>query len=240
MADFRFQPGDLGIGRVHLALCVVQCIASGKMRFPGFLGARLGFPQRGALRLKVGRRPLDFQRQALALAFGFAFAQQPQQLLALGQLLVQGMVAAGHLGLRFEALDLVTEFFPNVLDAQEVLAGIFETPLRLLAPFLVAGDAGRLFEEHAQVVRLGLDDARNHALANDGVRTRAEAGAEEQIGDVLAADLQVVDEVVRLALPGQHALDRQFGVLRPLAECPAEQVLEDQLDGSTRYRLAVR
>ncbi len=130
VADFRFQPGDLGIGRVHLALCVVQRIASGKMRFPGFLGARLGFPQRGALRLKVGRRPLDFQRQALALAFGFAFAQQPQQLLALGQLLVQGMVAAGHLGLRFEALDLVTEFFANVLDAEQVLAGIFEAPLR--------------------------------------------------------------------------------------------------------------
>jgi hypothetical protein len=99
------------------------------MRFAGFLGARLGFAQRGALRFEFGRRALDFQRQALALASASRLLQQPQHLLALHQLFVQRMVAARHLGLRFQALDLVTEFEADVLDAQQVLAGIFEPPL---------------------------------------------------------------------------------------------------------------
>ena len=232
MADFRFEPGDFGIGRVHLALRVVQRVAGGKVRLARFLGPRLGFAQGGALRFKLGRRPLDFQRQALALGLSFALLQQPQQLLALHQLLVQRVIAPRHFGLRLQPRHLVTELLADVLDAQQVFPGVFKPPLRFLAPFLVTGDAGRFFEEDAQVVRARLYDARDHALADDRVSARPQPGAEEQVGDVLAPDLQVVDEIVRLALPRQRPLDRQLGVLRPLAKRPAEQVLEDQLDGS--------
>ena len=239
MADFRFQPRDLSIGRVHLALRVVQGVTGSEMGFAGFLGTRLGFAQRGALRFEFGGRPLDIQCQALALGLGFALFQQPQQLLFLHQLLVERVIAASNLGLGFQAFDLVAKFLADVLDAQQVLAGVFKTPLGFLAPFLVAGDTGRFFEEDAQVVGARLDDARDHALADDRVGARPQPGTQEEIGDVLAPDLQVVDEVIRLPLPGQHALDRQFGVLRPLAHGPAERVVEDQFDGRARHRLAV-
>ena len=61
--------------------------------------------------------------------------------------------------------------------------------LRLAAALLVPGDAGGLLEEGAQVVGPRLDDARDHALLDDRVAARAQAGAEEQLRDVLAAHL---------------------------------------------------
>lgn len=66
-------------------------------------------------------------------------------------------------------------------------------------------------------------------------------GAPAELTGATASDggQAVVDEVVRLASPGQHPLDRQFGVLRPLPERTAKQIVEDQLDRSARYRLAI-
>jgi hypothetical protein len=66
VADFRLEPGDLGIGRVHLALRLVQRIAGGEMRLAGRLGLRLGVAQRRVALFQLGRRALDFQPQALA------------------------------------------------------------------------------------------------------------------------------------------------------------------------------
>ena len=47
-------------------------------------------------------------------------------------------------------------------------------------------------------------------------RGEAEAGAEEQIGNVFPAHLQVVDVVLGLAVAREDTLDGEFGVLRPL------------------------
>jgi hypothetical protein len=53
--------------------------------------------------------------------------------------------------------------------------------LGLAAPFLVARDAGRLLEEHPQLLGFGLDHARDHALADDRVGARPQAGPEEHV-----------------------------------------------------------
>ena len=240
MADFGFKLGNFGIGRVHIALRLMQGVASSKMRLAHGFGARLGFAQGGALCFEIGGGALDFERQALAFGLGLAFFQQPENLLTLHQLFVERVVTARHFGLSAEAFDLVAEFLADVLDAQQVFARVLETAVRFLAALLVARHAGGFFEEDAQVVRARLDDAGDHALADDGVGARPEAGTEEEIGNVLAADLLVVDEVVRLALAGQRALDRKLGILRPLAKGATEQVVKNQFDRSARHRLAVR
>ncbi len=64
---------------------------------------------------------------------------------------------------------------------------------------------------------LRLDHARDHPLLDDRVGARPQAGAEEEIVDVAAADRDVVDVVGRVAVARQHALDRDLGVLAPLA-----------------------
>jgi len=58
--------------------------------------------------------------------------------------------------------------------------------------------------------------------------------------DVAAADLGVVDVVRRFAVTLQHALDRDLGVLRPLASGLAEAVVERELDARTRDRAPLR
>ena len=154
------------------------------------------------------------------------------------QVVVVLAVLAGDGGLRFQALHLRPEFKANILDTRQILAGIGDTAFGFLAPFLVLGHTGSFFKEHAQLIGLGLDDARNRSLPDDRVGARPEAGTEEQVGDVLAADVQVVDVI--LGLPGtrQQALDRQFCVLRPLAGDAAQRVVENQLDSGTRHRFA--
>ena len=47
---------------------------------------------------------------------------------------------------------------------------------------------------------------------------------------VAAADVQVVDVVAGVAVALEHALDRDLGVLRPLAGGAALGVVEEQLD----------
>jgi hypothetical protein len=208
------------------------------MRFAGFFSPRLGFAQGRVLRFQLGCGALNFQRHPLPLGLGFTLFEQPQNLLALHHLLVQRVVTTGDLGLRLQALHLAAQFEADILDAGQVFPRIFQSTVGFLAPLLVAGDAGRFFEKDAQIIRLGLDNPRNHALADDGVCTRPQTGAKKEIGNVLAPDLQIIDEIIRLPLSGQRALDRQFGKLRPLAQRPAEQIVENQLDGSARYRFA--
>ena len=116
-----------------------------------------------------------------------------------------------------EALELVAQFQADVLDARQVLARIRQAPFGLLAPLLVLGHAGGFLEEDAQLLGLGLDDARDHPLLDDRVGARPEARAEEQVVDVAAADRNVVDVVRGVAVARQHALDRDLRVLAPLA-----------------------
>ena len=92
--------------------------------------------------------------------------------------------------------DLLVDFIAHVLQALEVFARVGNTRLGFLAALFVTGDAGRLFDEGAHVIGLGLDDARDHALLDDGVAAAAETRAEEQLGDVLAAATRAVEKVV--------------------------------------------
>ena len=117
-------------------------------------------------------------------------------------------------------LELLVELPPDVVDRGRLLARVVEPELGLAAALAVLGDARRLFEEDAQLFGLRLDDARDHALLDDRVGARAEAGAEEDVGDVAPAHVQVVDVVGGVAVALQHALDRDLGVLRPLRRPP--------------------
>ncbi len=58
--------------------------------------------------------------------------------------------------------------------------------LGLPAAFLILGDARRFFEEDPQFLGLGLDEPRDHALLDDGVAARPQAGTQENIGNIPA------------------------------------------------------
>ena len=98
------------MSRRSCAQRVVQGVASRKMGFAGFLGARLGFTQCGVLRFEIGHRTFHFQREPLTFRLGFALLQQPEHLLTLDQLLIQSLIAACYFRLNFQTLHLVAQF----------------------------------------------------------------------------------------------------------------------------------
>src|SRR5690606_30691015 len=115
-------------------------------------------------------------------------------------------------GLAREAADLLLDLIAQVLQPLHVFARVGHARFGLAAALLVARDAGRLFDEGPHVVAARLDDARDHALLDDGIAARAQARAQEQRGDVLAATARAIDEIGRIAVARHHALERDLVV----------------------------
>ena len=116
-------------------------------------------------------------------------------------------------GLPLQRCDAAFELADDVADAQQVLLGQLHFPFGLLLPALELGDAGRFLDEEAPVFRLRADDEPDLALFDDRVRLRADAGAEEEIGDVLQADGRFVDQVLAVARAVEAARDGDLGVV---------------------------
>src|SRR5690606_33081242 len=111
-------------------------------------------------------------------------------------------------GLALQGFKLLADFLAQVAEAVEVLAGVADAGLGLLAALLVLGDAGGLLQIDAQVLGPGLDDLADHALLDDRVAARPQTGAEEQVGDVAPAALAPVEVVLAGAIATDQALDR--------------------------------
>jgi len=217
----------------------MQCIAGGIVAAARRFDAGFKIAQAGGFRFQPGDGLLDVARQPFTLIARLIAFVEPEQVLPARQLDMQFVILLRHFGLAFQLLDLMTQFVADVLDAVDILAGIGEPVLGLPATLLVLCHSGRFLEEEAQLLRLGLDDAGNHALLNDGVGARPQAGAHEQVDHVAPANMQVVDEVGRLAIAVEHALDCDLGVLRPLSAGATLAVVEVQLDAGATDGLAL-
>ena len=77
-------------------------------------------------------------------------------------------------------------------------------------------------------------------MADDRVRARAEAGAEEDILDIASPHCLIIDVIGRSTVARQGALDRDFGVLTPLPGSLALGVVEYQFNRRATGRFACR
>jgi hypothetical protein len=145
-----------------------------------------------------------------------------------------GVGTAGPPRPAFPACRGCVELAQDVFDAGQVLARVGQAVFGLAAALLVLGDAGRFFEEQAQLLGAAFDDAADGALADDGVGARAQAGAQEHVLHVAPAHRLVVDVVAAGAVARQHALDGDLGELAPLAAGAVVGVVEHQLHASAR------
>ena len=195
--DLLFDAGQRAADLVDLGLRLVQ-------RFGGFLAAHavgfdlaLGFALFGDQLLQPGFfAATSFSRSACTLRVEAAvFQRLPLGVLdpALG---LDRLVLLGLARLALEVLELLADFLAQVAEAVEVFARVADAGFGFLAALLVLGDAGGFLEVHAQVFRARLDDLADHPLLDDRVAARAQAGAEEQVGDVAAAALGAVEVVV--------------------------------------------
>ena len=160
-------------------------------------------------------------------------------------LLLELAVALGGAGLALQMRQLTVQFFAQVGVPLKILLGVGDAVLRLAAPLLVLGDPGGLFEIGAQLLGLGVRQLGDHALLDDGVAARPEAGAKEHVRDVAAAATAAVQVVGGLGVAADFAAN---GDLRVVGEAAFNQraahaagaVVEHELDGGeTGGRAAV-
>ncbi len=105
----------------------------------------------------------------------------------------------GHLRLLLERLELAAELGQHVLQAQEILVQPRQLALGPLLAATVLGDAGRLLDVPAPVLRAGLQDLLELALADDRVQRAADARLAQQLLDVEEAHDLAADPVLALA-----------------------------------------
>ena len=149
------------------------------------------------------------------------------------------MILARHLGLLAQMFELLGEFLPDIVHAQQILARVAQARLGFLAPLTVFRHPGGFLKKHPQFFRLRLNHARNHALLDDGIGARAQAGAEEDIRDIAPPHNDIVDVISGVAFALQHTLDGYLAVRRPLPRRLAQTVVEQQFHTGAINRLTV-
>ena len=236
--DGLLEARDLGAHGIELRLHRVEAVHR-----LGLLGADffdLGFdamlPRQRQVERVLQRRDLAIVRVQLLVEL--EPAQRQQLRLHEAFFLFQFLVARGGLGLLLQFRQLRLEFLADVFHAREILARVLDAAFGLAPAFLVFRNARGFLDEAAQILGLGLDDARHHALLDDRVGARSQAGAEENVGDVLAPALGAVEIIIGLAVAPGLAADGDFGVTGVLTAGRSVAVVEDELHGGRGHRLA--
>src|SRR2546429_482521 len=236
--DRLLEPRDVGSDLVVAALHRRQTVAVSRLHRTLLLDRGLGGALRGERLLHGELAPAHRGVVHLAAAVEVPQAQRQELRGEASLLLLQRLVAPGGRRLTLQVPDLLLHLVAHVLEPLEILAGLGDARLGLLAPLLVARDTGGFLDEGAHVLALRLDDARDRALLDDGVAARAEPRAEKQVGDVLAPAAHAVDGVRRGVVARHLALQRDLAVARVGAADLAVGVVEHQLHGGHADRLA--
>src|SRR6185437_4660639 len=229
--EFGADLVDLGLHRVHRFDVLLVRLAAGfdfgfEMTLRGQLAFQRGFGLAQGLPVRIQFRA----HRAVVQGAQFGFAQRA--------LFLQLLPAFGGARLPVQMIELLLDFLAHVLDAVEVLARGLDAAFGFLAAFLVTRDAGGFFQMDAQLFGPRFDNLRNHALLDDRIAARAEAGAEEQVGDVAAAAAHAVQVVVGLRITADAAFHRDLVEAGVLATQRAVGVVENQLDGRLPDRFA--
>ena len=127
--------------------------------------------------------------QLVGIELFFSLPKPPLQLL----------VARGGLSLPGKRLHLCFQFKNQILDPDQVLPGLIETPLCFAFAQLVLEHAGRLFKYFPAVLGPAVDDLFHPALPHNGVDLQAGAGIQKQLGDIFEPAGGAVEQVLALA-----------------------------------------
>ena len=216
---------------IHLIACRV-------MGLPNRLQVGLHMAQVGHATLQRIHSCICISLELELVGLALRALQKPQLVLFERHIGLQGFVLLRDLGLLFQLVQIGVEFAQDVFHAGEVFAGVGEAVFRLAAALFVFGNARGFFQKQAQLFGLALNDAADGALANDGVGTWPQASAQEHVLHVATAHGLVVDVVAAGAVAGEHALDGNFGELRPLAARAVICVVKHQLHAGAAGGLA--
>ncbi len=163
---------------------------------PGELGLRLlRFVRRVLRRFDARVGVLRLRARGIGRRGRVAPAREQQPRLGMLDLVGQGLVALGLLGLPAQRGDLAVEPGHQVLEPGEVGFGLAQLAFGIAPADVKAGDARRFLEHHTPLGRLGGDHRGDLALADEGGAVRAGRRVGEDQRDVLGAHVAPVDAV---------------------------------------------
>ena len=139
----------------------------------------------------------------LGLAGDQVVGGQPQP--GVAQVGLDGLGAARHLGLPAQRLELAAQLGGQVGQPGQVGRHRVELADRLLLALAVLEHAGGLLDERAPVLRAGLEDLGELALADDDVHLAADAGVAEQFLHIHQTATGAVDFVLAARRRGTSA-----------------------------------
>ena len=123
--------------------------------------------------------------------------QMMLQSLGLADLSRDLAVALRLTGLALQRLQLRGELADHIAEALKIRLGGLEAKLSLVAPTVQAGNAGGIFQHAAALLRSGIDDLPDAALAHQRRRARTGRCVLEQEANIAGARILAVDPVGR-------------------------------------------
>ena len=219
--------------RAHLEgrpVSLVVLVGRLPVRGPRPLEVRLDRPLPGTRRLELHLLRADCRAPLLRLAREALPAKREQLRPQAALLSLEGGVPLGLRGLALQASELLVKLLAQIAQPGEVVVRLAHPALGLAAALAVERDPGCLLEKAAQLLRPRLDEAGDRSLLDDGVASRAETGAEEEVGDVPPPAPRSVQVVDGLAFAVDDASDRDLFPARETPPDPAVGVVEEQLD----------
>ena len=168
--------GDRFLGPTHLRphlegrpVALVVFVGGAPVRGPHPFEVRLDRPLPCTGRLERHLLRADRRAARLRLPLEGLPAKGHQLRSKAALLFLEGGIPLRLRGLPLETVELLVELVAQVGQPGEVLVRLAHPALGLAAAFAVQGDAGRLLEKAAQLLRPGLDEPRDRALLDDGV-----------------------------------------------------------------------
>jgi len=103
----------------------------------------------------------------------------------------------------------------EVAQSFEVLLGCRETSLGALLAASVLQDTGRLLDDRATILRGGIKDGVELALADDHVLLTPDTGVAQELLDVEQATGGAIDGVFGVTVSKERSRDRDLGAVDP-------------------------
>ena len=137
-------------------------------------------------------------------------------------------------------LELLANFINQICQTLEIFTRMTNTILRFTTAFLIFRNACRLFQINTQIFWSCLDDARDHALFNNGVTAWPQTSAEKQIGNITSTATHTIEEIIGLAIARDLTFDRNFCIAGVLPASRAATVVKQQFNSCSANRFTGR
>ena len=122
------------------------------------------------------------------------------------------------------------QFGEQIGHAAEIVARVRQALFGLTTPFAVARDTSRFLQKATQILGARLQDARDHALTNNGVRAGAQPRSHKQVVHIATANALMIDLINALTIAAENSSHGKLRICGPWPPEASAGVFEQELN----------